>query len=1442
MSEKKPAAAQANSEDQFSQEQAEALEKKRRQELAKKKQQSRRQEHILLRNMPNQKMGLQLSAQAKESKIVKRKEEMDVDVHRFASQTASVKNEINLFQVYSNNDTDILPSAVVNKNLDIIYSLLDDNIRVLSTVSKNIFKENEDGSITLVDEDTLLTSEDDIAIEKIFNFNIVDLMPVDTFRGCINSLVFTDSNGVVAMPITADRTISQIVDNFALDTGTSYLSLSLQTPNPVSYSEEQEQVQQVESLKNMIDYIVGQINSDPRAIEPKIFNNLFLFMTMYLTVINQLPDIALQKIPQIKTCLNYITTYLLLLNLFPTFVTFSGSKNVIANETINHTYGGFFNSIFDILISAIGEDTEDVTSGQIETLLTNTNSIVVDKIEDLWIIVKEALNDNEDMDVAPVEVSEEETGIAPVEVNEEENRKRGREEEGETVIAPMEVNKEERIKLRVPRQSFLQQQPIDYRLLYSEPNLTESPASLDNSPLAKRVRVGGSCDRINLRNPLLYVKFLFEWSHDFGPSRASLYVSGYPNFYSQNGVFEQIEKGWEDIIEKAKDYVKQATQEDVFDKTIFNELTSPGKKHDEPTYISSIIDAIMIHCKHMKEDFFYIPVVEFKFTTDDQAKTTDFFQMVFTYFKNQRMFIKPDDTVKEVHLFITSDNTPTDEIPDDKPLGFYMPDMNIENIAISLSNYRQTLYESWDNLDKTNIVEEIFGQFKQDTGVIINNSKPQEYEIKTPARLIDPITPGGFPSITIPSDTTNVGEGERIISQQQSELNNNEIFQKTIYLATIYGINQLLNVWIDNTKVVNSYILNSLTGDNTRVDTITFSTSNGDFDWCVGDTTVNVICGALTNVANNMGNNSFDTPIQTQDMFDTLIETDNARWERIYGITKKIFFHPDFRTLFPKTIQTVLMIISYLKSCGDEYQRLTCEFVNYTMDLNYINDGANKDYLLSYLPDGSILLDEEDSKLLKTLLGETVYLLSKDRILIGEAVEKNTPVYTFLQSPNEAFYDDMELVDNFYEGSFGIKGPKINRKNTGILSNRRKELTSKERNYPNEIEKNITKILKLFQAIVLKGKGIGLTTDQIELIRKDYSLQDFDPDNIELAELKITEQNDKIESLTKIELSMSYYTLDTVINKQVYNNLIDTEIFKAVSLTINSDLLEDIKLKNSCRVPRTISALNSLIHNMYNEPEIVDKLIDSYEKANTLFLQKIISYKTIVETMRKDIEDIGVDPDAIINQYEEYIVYIKTNKSKFSEEIMKIVEAELEAEIRKNSRGSRGEKKSYSDVDDDEVRLDSLMNQIQQKQQQLEQATSEREEESAKKPKTAIKKIKTAIKKTKTVIKEIFGSLKKSIPKIIKEIQNLTKKKQDLEIRISSKTKVFGLETYRKLINILKGGRAPAQGGGKYKIIKNKTKKNKRKKYITKRRRINNKKSIRKNRKHKNKRLTKRGY
>ena len=106
----------------------------------------------------------------------------------------------------------------------------------------------------------------------------------------------------------------------------------------------------------------------------------------------------------------------------------------------------------------------------------------------------------------------------------------------------------------------------------------------------------------------------------------------------------------------------------------------------------------------------------------------------------------------------------------------------------------------------------------------------------------------------------------------------------------------------------------------TKVDTITFYTSdNKEFNWCVGDSTVNVICGALVNVATNMKElniNSFDTVINDASMFDEFTNTNTtfttniertkypdckARWNRIYGITKLILFHPFY--FYNQTLQ-----------------------------------------------------------------------------------------------------------------------------------------------------------------------------------------------------------------------------------------------------------------------------------------------------------------------------------------------------------------------------------------------------------------------------------------------------------------------------------------------------------------------------------------------------------
>jgi hypothetical protein len=1371
-------------------------------------------------------------------------------------------------------------------------------------------------------------------------------------------------DNTVIMPITIDNYISQMIDSMALDTGVQYLSLSFQTPNSDTTMVDDNNLKALEYLKNIIDNSLTKLEDENES--RKILNNLFSFMTMFLIILNKNETIAtLDKkehetiLKTEKICLNYVSVYLILLNLIPAFVTFSMSKNVLNNSVLQSKYGSIFNNIFYILKNSINIDREDTTSEDIEKLIneiytpadsSDSSMEIVDEVETNKGIVEEPntslKSKRKEIDASSYE-EQPTSSINPSSINPNKRRIKNFNNDSYTptgssmeIVDEVETNKgiveEPNTSLKSKRKeidaSSYEEQPtssinpssinpnkrrinnlnndsytptgssmdiVDEDETNKEnienknqivPNTLSTLSSLtppttppkkrerdnmatmeviDNSsyevqPSSKRSSnyynsistktrgeslnfTGGSCNRINLRNPLLYIKFLFEWSHDFGPStaRAPGYVSGDYNYHDKfydppNGIFHIIKQGWEVLIKQSKEqYVDKNPDEDELDRHIFNEL-SVGKKHDEPTYISTIIDALMIYCKNIKEDFLYIPVIEFKFTTNDDTKnkTNEFFETVFKYFKDQRMFIKPGDTEKLVHLFITSDNTPIVDIPDDKPLGFFMPDMNIEEIAIALSNYRKSLYSSWDhdvikpdvNIDS--IVTNIFSTFKEKTGQIISSSKPQKYEIKTPARLIDPITTGGFVYL--------IKDNKKVISQ--SELNINQTFQEAIYFGTIYGINQLLNVWIDDKKVVTDYVLDSLIpGENKIVDKITFTTNNNSdntFEWCVGDSTINVICGALINVSKNMGNYTFEQEIIDLKFFDKLTQTNpnssneiEKRWDRIYKITKQIIFHKNFRFQKPK-ISTVLMIISYLKSCGDEYQRLTCEFVNYLIDPNHLNEK----YLLEYLPDMTEL--PKNLEKLKTDLLGTVYLLSKDRILIGESIEKNTPVYTLLQSPNEAFYDDIEIVDNFYEGAVGIKGSNINRKNTGILSNRRKELTtSADINYEFEIDKNTKNIINLTQKIFLKTTNIAISEKQKKLIKDKYIIHlPNDSENKEQINKIINEQNNKLELLTKISLALSYYSVENQnlgINKNIYEELINTEIFKAVSLTINSDLLEDIKLKNSCRIPRTIGALNTLINNTYDAPEVVDKLIESYEVANELFLQKIKTFKQILvePTIKNEFENEfktlnnTIDLDVIITDYNGYITYVNNNKNKFSDDIMKKVDSYLQAEIRKSERGNRGSRVSYTDTDEFQGRLNIVVDELftaSSKKQQLELEQNALQEEQ-----------KTQKQTSKNGLKIIKSKIKKGIKSAGDFIQKLTKKKQDLETKIASKTKIYGFDIYSSLVDRLKGRTfrsSSSSVGGKI----HKSKKNKRKKCVTKKKMLKKKSIKRRNYKKRN--------
>lgn len=1392
------------------------------------------------------------------------------------AQQPSPPDKFNVFQIYTENGLDILPNGKVEQNINTLSDILVENINELKTIM------GSDDIIVPDDSDTVIDYE---KLNDNFTFNGLDITPSDALRGGLDSFLFTNS-GVVSMPITNSNQMSQFMDFLSQDTGTRYLSsyfkyadINIQSPVAAGQMEissvsnddvsPEEVTEKVKLLFDNINFHINKISSSKDiSLLPKIYGDLFNCIVMFLSDFDKLSDeekegYLIEYTNEINSYVNYVSVYGIILNMFPTFMTFALSREIgYTNPNklmFDSKYQPIFYSIYGALSASLVNMNKDKTKDNIDVLINQViNLIKVDKETKKYIynnlswkssnllrgsyellvelykifqtdkmeIVKEpelakGLKDTHYVPAAQIDFSNVFSEYRPSDI---ENKKRGRSDS-----------------------SYFEDNQVSDDGMFG---------NLFNSPYKRQaIMVGGSCERINLRNELLSVKLSYEWGHDFGPGteRAPKATGGdyqYPQFYDSGNIFYNVKEGWDRIIGGFD--VRNSAPNDVLDKTIFEKLIESDRKHDEPRYMSDIVDSLMIHCQHMKDNFMYIPVAEFKFATDnlEPKEMVGFFEKVFKYYGNQRMFIKPaDDITRVVHLSITSDNTPIGDLNDDKSLGYMLQDMKtIGGLEIALSNYRKGLYGAWENIVLTQgsdqaKVEAIFDAFKTATNSIIGIAKDNEYDIKTPANLIDPITTGAFDSVN------------QVIQQNNSDLDSKPVFQNVIQLATIYGMNQLLNFWINNKRVVTGYTLSgqaSAVAQADKVDTITFTLSNNEtFDWCVGDSTVNIICGALINIQKNIPNGTnIDTVVNMDDIEDlTKINAGflkvaqqsypgcDQRWTRLYTIAKQIMFYTGFK--YPKTIRNFMVIITYLKSCGDEFQRLTCEFINYAMALPPAEYASG--YLLEYLPQG-ITLPEQVT--VKGVFENIMYLLTQDRILIGESIEKDTPVFTSLKCPNEAFYDDAEAANDFIDIALNVKGSNISKTTSGILSNRRKEISAAaERDYPKEITKNVTKIENLMKQIVLKMTGSLdiINNNQIDIHSKIIlypdgspialpaanSINNSEPAQVSAAEAILSQQQPIIDTLSKISLAITYYATGSErISPNIYEKLIEGEILKAVSLTINTDLLDTITLENSCRVPRTVKALKTLIENMYNQPEIVDKLIDSYERANELFLQKLDTYKDILNNNNIEFQKVleklfrGVVPpidlkvSIITAKYDTYKSHIVANKSNFSKNILQSVDSLLQAEIRKLGRMRDVDRKNYGDVDSEKTNLDAViaeLNQLQTERERLleEQKANELKEQAAiaaaasPAPASDVSASNSGSKKnapapapkapSKTFLQKLIKPFKqqattisKGLSKIGEMMQKVVEKKKTFETKIAGKTKVFGLETYKSIVDMLK--------------------------------------------------------
>ena len=1324
-------------------------------------------------------------------------------------------------------------------------------------------------------------------IETAYTFNVVDLMPNDGLKGIINSFFYNNVSEV--------KELSQLIDDISIN-------IDYTTKNNLeSPIEENKHITNLEILDELMSNInyCNSIISSKTSLNNKLstIKKIYSLMGLYLNIFTNLTTNELYYVYIINAYkyYNFTSIYYSLSVIFPVeFFLFDCDNKYVENQEKNK-FKIILNLLIEILNNSYNSSYNKDLLFIINKLNTFNKSINFLDERQQFLINKYLIDTTDDLSML-------------------EDGKRKKDDEGEEGDisddeGPENTNRPIAIKRHKSENNNSDNEYINQNAEGEEGDISNNEGPENNNSDNEYINQNaGSCEQIEQDNinPLLRIKFLFEWEHDFKGDRVrnSLNISGDYELFN-SGIYPTIKRRWEQLVNNdALKINKNQNQNENnnYDRQLFNSLISKDK--NENTYISTIINTLIANCNKQITNFSYLPIAEFKYT----GEMTKFFSEIFTYYNNQLMCIKPhDEWNKEVHLYITSDNTPIEQLPEDKELGFNMQDMKtVDNIGILMMNHRKQLNDIWsknvaNNEDKVGAL--FSSNFITAIKPLYYDAKSPNLELKTPASLIDPVTTGTF----------DLQDGLNI--KQVKEYLNDSNINEAIKLASLYGINQLMNVWVNNKQFVKNYKFIYPNQNQNQTNGIKFYTSydnseNNSFEWCVGDSTVNVIANALVNLYKPKNKRVSD-----------------ARYDRLYKIVSIISNIP-VPAAEEQNIINFMTILSFLKSCGDEYQRLTCEFFNYLFDEN------KHKFLAEYIPDNPGLfnvnsqsaaeLGVNNGTKLETLkklqinllqqLNQNVFLLTKDRILIGESIEKNTPIYTYLQSPHAKFYDDIEKTTFFYELTKKINLPNLSnltRKASGILTNRKEFFNLKTQvDYFDYKIKNNKKILNIISQI---SKKLGIPSDEereiiniidnlptlnirtirltmgendpgkqlydieqnymnllfqfncnkideielflnkipknehtqsritqmyrdIEELRRLYNcneLKDFkvnnsglignvtgniDSDaykNYEKKNLEYIEtQENKIAILSKFLLGLEYYNTNSYISdNDAYLIVLNNEINKAISQTLNISMLDIIKIKSGQVIPTTLSGLKNIISYIMDEPHIVNRLFYLHDIATNNAIQKLFTYisnlndiiKIFNETTKvynNNIEFIQKIIPNIIQKYEDYINKLKKENPKFKQGIIKTIKDLYQAEILKSERGRR-ERTTSNIKTDDEVELEVIvenirefqynLNQVKQELQSIEQIIFKTADEEYKQyissipPNSKVKKqkqLKDFIKKYKNNTIEI-SELDKLIKDLNSKIEKQTKKEAALLVKISNKPKQLSIQTYEELLNIL---------------------------------------------------------
>jgi hypothetical protein len=942
---------------------------------------------------------------------------------------------------------------------------------------------------------------------------------------------------------------------------------------------------------------------------------------------------------------------------------------------------------------------------------------------------------------------------------------------------------------------------------------------------------GGACGDILYKKLLLAIKLLYELMHDLGPhsTRAQKATVADPSFHSTaaTGAFQQIKEIWETVVvyyNGMKDAEPFDHNNDV-DINIFEKLNRASKK-TEDVYMDSVISALIDDCSNISDNFFYTPLRLYTFKSDDAAEYAAFNAQIQQYFPNSIMFVKESDSKRDIHLYITYDTLPDlDDSITDSNVEFNMKDMSIDNILKCIVFNKLTSYGLYKDISDpvaaaagaaSNLRNDLNMFFTGDginqaysssfTQILNNVSSATSGEINTgifgagrsvtlvtPARALDPInnTPFENPATykTLSADgisiqSLHLGYPGGIID---ATMPNITAMNMAVCEATLYGINQLVNFWMTpDSQIIATYRF-TLGYDGIIFYTDAAATQVA-FQLNIRDTTVDSICKLLIKINKNEA-----------------LSPDERRLETAANF---IMRQPNFILPIPDATRGKkirMTIISFFKFCGDEFQRLTCDYLNRN-----------------------------------TLFRDKIVLITRDRVLVGASLTWYTPVLANNQSPHDAFY--------IYTSDKNIPG--ISGLNTGILSNINHKLNVPEP-IIRRLRKTYIKLQKIINDIVSKSGtylgtgmpidprvilntliGIDITSTATEInaaVAVSSTVLNGDPSDIgfiqdintqynaiyifrtmEEVEILLKYLNITLQKSTVLLFCLEYYiqpnTVDIVALIQTF---IDYEISKAVSDTFDTTTIDNIKISGSIRQFDSQASLKLALNSNIGDDSLVIKLLTVHRKACDYVIEKLNNHINRLQTLGPMISFFYLDEDNIEKLYNTYKDNIEGKKIQYDEDFKE----EIQLHIEKVSKLRRPQV-SYVDTGPLEEKI-AILQQAQQEQQaaiqQAQQAAA-----AAALPVSAKGKPKKS------------GPFEQRIKQLETKYNKLT---TQLELFVKKKVAVvkkFTLEEYSKLLSIMTSIPKPKGGNKKTRINrksknknntknKNKIKKNKASKMNTRR-------------------------